>query len=78
MIKHQDSPTQEAGDSDSEGEETENVGIHRAPSSNRVGQAKRGLLVHRGEPLGIETFFSKVLLHIPSFEDNGKIKERKK
>ena len=75
MIKHLDSPTKEAGDSDSEGEMDENVGIHRAPSANRVGQAKRDLFIHRGEPLGIETFFSKVMIHIPSFEDNGEIKD---
>lgn len=76
LKKHrQNSRTQDTADSDSEEEESSDLGLARNRSFNRVGQTKRDLLVRRGEALGIETFFSKVLLHIPSFEDDGKIKD---
>lgn len=37
-------------------------------------QIRRRLLVHRGQPIGIETLLSRVLVHIPSFSNSGKIK----
>ena len=76
-LQHQTSSTL-TGDDDTDYCECENKplpSLQRAsatPAQKR--HTKRQLFVHRGEPLGIETFFSRVLLHIPTFSDSGKIK----
>lgn len=74
LMLRQDSSTDRPDESDSseEDEQTEN-GFSMRKRSNHVGQVKRNLQLHRGEPLGLETFFTKVMFHIPSCTDEGLI-----
>lgn len=78
MLNHRDSATGNgADDSDSDGEN--DFSPQRRSNSNaslrKSFQTKRHLLVHRGEPIGIETFFSKVMVHIPDFTNHGRIRD---